>query len=224
MAAFHHRKRTAPIARGESVRRRIDEAAYRLFSRNGIRSVGVDTICAESGVAKMTLYRHYPAKEDLALSFLRQRAQLFSRPWQEDVERRAKSPEGRLLAVFDALDEWFRKKDYAGCPVVKALLETRERDDPVRKGTLDYFAELRAFLQRLAVQAGLRDAEGVARQWMILIKGAVVVACAGDRNASMQAKELAAAMLAGKGVMLPGSSSSARRPERRRRAVRPSHR
>lgn len=191
--------RKAPAARGESVRRRIDETAYRLFSRSGIRGVGVDTICAESGVAKMTLYRHYPAKEDLALSFLRQRTQLFSRPWQLDVERRAKSPQARLLAVFDALDDWFHQKDYAGCPVVKALLETEDRSDPVRKGTLGYFAEMRAFIRQLAEQAELHDPDVMAGQWMILIKGAVVVACAGDRNAAIRAKELAAALLVSKG-------------------------
>lgn len=196
-------KRKEPVSRGESVRHRIDETAYRLFSRSGIRGVGVDTICAESGVAKMTLYRHYPAKEDLALSFLRQRTQLFSRPWQLDVERRAKSPQARLLAVFDALDVWFHQKDYAGCPVVKALLETQDRGDPIRKGTLGYFADLRAFVRQLAEQAGLRDAEVIAGQWMILIKGAVVVACAGDRNAAMRAKELAAALLGSKGAALP---------------------
>jgi AcrR family transcriptional regulator len=198
MPARQLRRRKVPAARGESVRRRIDETAYRLFSRDGIRGVGVDTICAESGVAKMTLYRHYPAKEDLALSFLRQRTQLFSRPWQQDVERRARFPEARLLAVFDALGDWFRRKDYAGCPVIKALLETEDRDDPVRKGTLGYFAELRSFLRHLAEQAGLRRPDDIARQWMVLIKGAVVAACAGDRDASIRAKELAATLLATK--------------------------
>lgn len=191
-------RRKAPAARGAPVRRRIDETAYRLFSRHGIRGVGVDAICAESGVAKMTLYRHYPAKDDLALAFLRQRTRLFSRPWQQDVERRAHSPEARLLAVFDALGDWFRRRDYAGCPVIKALLETEDRDDPVRKGTLGYFAELRGFLRRLAEQAGLRRPDNVARQWMVLIKGSVVAACAGDRDASMRAKKLAAALLATK--------------------------
>jgi AcrR family transcriptional regulator len=191
-------RRKAPAARGERVRRRIEETAYRLFSRHGIRGVGVDAICAAAGVAKMTLYRHYPAKEDLALAFLRQRTQLFSRPWQQDVERRARSSEARLLAVFDALDAWFRRKDYAGCPVIKALLETQDRDDPVRKGTLDYFAELRGFLRQLAGQAGLRRPEDIARQWMLLIKGAVVAACAGDRDAALRAKNLASALLATK--------------------------
>lgn len=196
MSTLAQRKPIAPAVRGDRARQRIDEAAYRLFSRNGIRGVGVDTITAESGVAKMTLYRHYPTKEHLALSFLQRRTELFSEPWQRDVERRAQSPQTRLLAVFDALHDWLRRRDFAGCPVIKALLETADRDDPIRKGALEYFAGLRAFLQRLAEQAGLRDPDGIARQWMILIKGAVVVACAGDRDAAMRAKALAAALLA----------------------------
>lgn len=192
------RKARAPVRRSKSARQRIDDTAYRLFSRGGIRGVGVDTICEESGVGKMTLYRHYPTKADLALSYLRQRTELFSRPWQQDVLRRAQSAEGRLLAVFEALDAWFRQKDYAGCPVIKALLESEDAGDPVRKGTLDYFAELRAFLQALAEEAGLPRPQNVARQWMILIKGAVVAACAGDRTASRRAREIAQALLASK--------------------------
>lgn len=192
-------KRTPTRKTAMGARERIDRTAYRLFSRDGIRGVGVDTICAESGVAKMTLYRHYPTKSDLALSFLRQRSALFSHPWQDDVKRRTSSPKGRLLAVFDALYDWFRSKDYVGCPVVKALLETNDLRDPVRKGTLGYFAELRAFLLELAEEAGLPDAEDTADQWMILIKGAVVVACAGDRRAALRAKQMAAALLPGKG-------------------------
>lgn len=196
--ARHHHNRKILTPRSEGVRRRIDETAYRLFARNGIRGVGVDAICAESGVAKMTLYRHYRSKEHLALSFLRQRSRLFAEPWQQDIVRRARSPRARLLAVFDALHDWFQDKNYVGCPVIKALLEAQDKRDPVRQGTLGYFAGLREFLRQLAEQAGLDDPEGIARQWMILIKGAVVVACAGDRAASMRAKELAAVLLASK--------------------------
>jgi AcrR family transcriptional regulator len=214
MSVRLHRRPKAPV-RGAAARRCIDEAAYRLFSRNGIRGVGVDTITAESGVAKMTLYRHYPTKEHLALSFLRQRTELFSLPWQRDVERRAQSAEGRLLAVFDALDDWFRRKDYAGCPVIKALLETEDRADAVRRATLGYFAGLRAFLRRLAEEAGLPDPEGSARQWMILIKGAVIVACAGDRHAAMRAKGLATALLgSSRSAALGNSTVQARKPAR----------
>src|SRR5262245_33174330 len=149
LAVRGKRAKTRP-ARGESARRKISEAADRLFGRLGIRNVGVDAIVAESGVAKMTLYRHFPAKEDLAVTFLQRISTLFARPWPEDVRRRSRTPKGRLLAVFDALDDWFRRKDYAGCPVIKALLEDDDPRSPVRRQTLGYFDELRDFIRQLA--------------------------------------------------------------------------
>src|SRR5437879_13463680 len=83
-------------SRPASARERIDRTAYELFSRHGIRAVGVDTISARSSVAKMTLYRHYPSKEELALAFLRRREELWTRSWlQQEVEGRARKPAER---------------------------------------------------------------------------------------------------------------------------------
>jgi AcrR family transcriptional regulator len=92
-----------------SARDRILQTAYHLFSRHGIRAVEIDTIVAESHVAKMTLYRYFPSKEDLVLAFLDLRRQRWTHEWLEaGIERRAATPRERLLSVFDLLDEWFR--------------------------------------------------------------------------------------------------------------------
>jgi AcrR family transcriptional regulator len=53
-----------------TARERILDAAFRLFYARGIRAVGVDLIIAESGVAKATFYKHFPAKDDLVLAYL----------------------------------------------------------------------------------------------------------------------------------------------------------
>jgi len=92
-------KSVAPkSARLATARERIDRTAYELFSRHGIRAVGVDAVIARSGVAKQTLYRHYPSKNDLALAFLRRREELWTRTWLErEVERQAPTPGGKLL-------------------------------------------------------------------------------------------------------------------------------
>src|SRR2546430_17519915 len=83
-----HPKQPKPFL-SASARDRIDNAAYELFSRHGVRGVGVDAIVARSGVAKKTLYLHYPSKEKLVLAFLRRREELWTRAWlQESVERR----------------------------------------------------------------------------------------------------------------------------------------
>src|SRR5689334_25448456 len=89
-------------------RERILDAAYELFSREGIQAVGVDAVISRSGVARQTLYRHFASKEDLVLAFLERREELWTRGWLEaQVVARASDPAARLLSIFDVFDEWF---------------------------------------------------------------------------------------------------------------------
>ena len=173
---------------------KIDRAAYALFTRHGIRAVGVDTIVARSGVGKMTLYRHYPSKDALALAFFERRFELFSRRWQSAVEALGLPPREALLAVFDVLEDWYHSRAYTGCPVVKAVLESRA-DDRVYAGGLNYFSSVRGFLKKLATRAAVRDPDALAAQWHILIWGSIVGARAKDRDAARRAKEIATAIL-----------------------------
>src|SRR5438093_5541404 len=110
----HRSKSVAPgSTRLATARERIDRTAYELFSRHGIRAVGVDAVIARSDVAKQTLYRHYPSKNDLALAFLRRREELWTRTWLErEVERQARTAGGKLLVIFDTFDKWFRRSDF----------------------------------------------------------------------------------------------------------------
>ena len=77
-----------------SGRERVLETAYRLFSRHGTRAVGVDRIIAESGVAKMTLYRNFASKDELILAFLERREERWTRDWlRATVEGRSATPD-----------------------------------------------------------------------------------------------------------------------------------
>jgi AcrR family transcriptional regulator len=105
-------------------RDRILDTAYDLFSRHGVRAVGVDRIVAESGVAKMSLYRHFPSKDDLVLTFLQEREQRWTNGWlRAEAERRGDSAAGRMLAIFDVFGEWFVVEDFEGCSFINVLLE-----------------------------------------------------------------------------------------------------
>jgi len=187
------RRARPPVA---DPRERILQTAYELFSRHGIRGVGVDTVIERSGVAKMTLYRHYPSKDKLALAFLRRREELWTRAWlQTEVERRASSPRARLLAIFDVFDRWFRRADFEGCSFINVLLEIDDRAHPVRSATVHHLEVIRSFLRELAAGAGVRDPDGFARQWHILMKGSIVAAGEGDRDAARRAQDIGALLL-----------------------------
>jgi AcrR family transcriptional regulator len=172
-------------------RERILDAAYDLFSRHGVRGVGVDTVIDRAGVAKMTLYRHFPSKDALAIEFLRRREDVWTRKWlQGEVERRAARPGDQLLAIFDVFDEWFRRDDFEGCSFINVLLETDNRQSPVREATVVHLTTIRDFLQGLATGAGVREPDDFARRWHILMKGSIVAAGEGDQDAARRARRV----------------------------------
>jgi AcrR family transcriptional regulator len=184
-----------------SGRERVLATAYELFSRHGTRAVGVDRIIAESGVAKMTLYRNFASKDDLILAFLERREELWTRAWlQAEVEARADTPAGRLLAIFDVFGDWFARDGFEGCSFINVMLEVVEPDHPVRDAAVRHLAEIRAFLAALASTAGVADADAFARKWHILMKGSIVAAAEGDADAAARAQELGALLLARHGI------------------------
>jgi AcrR family transcriptional regulator len=177
-------------------RSRILEAAYELFSRRGIRAVGIDAIIRESGVARMTLYRHFGSKDDLVLAFLERREQRWTKDWlQQEAERRATDPAERLLAIFDVFDEWFQRDEFEGCSFINVLLETTDPDSVVHRASADQLARIRAYVAGLAREAGVADPERMAHKWHILMKGSIVAAGEGDHEAARRAREVAALVL-----------------------------
>jgi len=183
-----------------SGRERVLATAYDLFSRHGTRAVGVDRIIAESGVAKMTLYRNFVSKDDLILAFLERREELWTRAWlQAEVEQRATTPVGRLLAIFDTFGDWFALDGFEGCSFINVMLELPE-PGPVRAAAVRHLAEIRAFLSGLAEQTGIADPDAFARQWHILMKGSIVAAAEGDTQAAARAHELGTLLLERRGV------------------------
>jgi AcrR family transcriptional regulator len=192
--ALEETPRTAPAAL--PARERILDTAYELFSHNGLRAVGVDRIIDEAGVAKKTLYHHFPSKGDLILAFLEARGQRWTADWLlAEILELAAAPRDRSLALFDALDEWFHSDDYVSDAFTCALLEIRGKADPVHQEAAHQLEVIREMLQDHAQQAGVDDPEAVAYQMQILMLGAIVSATRGDLDAAQRARELARLLL-----------------------------
>jgi AcrR family transcriptional regulator len=173
-------------------RDRILDAAYGLFSKKGIRATGVDELIAGAGVAKATFYSQFPSKDDLVLAFLEQREQLWTKGWVEaEARHRGKTPEESLLAIFDLFDEWFHRKDFEGCSFVNVLLEFGGAEShPLGKASAEYLENIRTVVRTLAEEAGLRDPATFALSWHILMKGSIVQAGEGDKEAAKRAQAL----------------------------------
>ena len=187
---------STPVTRTNSiVRDRILETAYQLFSRRGIRDVGIDEIIERAGIAKATLYRHFVSKDDLVVAFLERREQRWTAAFiDEEPTRRGATPDERLLAIFDVFDEWFRRDDYEACSFINTLFEMRV-EHPAGKAAIHHLENIRVLLRRLAGEAGLQDPESFAQAFHILMQGSIVSAAQGDRDAAQPAKEMARALI-----------------------------
>jgi AcrR family transcriptional regulator len=178
-------------------RERLVDAAYDLFARDGVNQVGIDKILAKSGCAKASLYGNFKTKVELAIAFLDRREAVWTRGWLEaEIKRRSARPEERLLAIFDVFDGWFRTKKFEGCSFINVLLESKV-DSPVRQAAAIHLAKIRAMVCSLAEEANLREPKKFAQAWHMLMKGSIVSAGEGNRDAAREAKCAARLVLDG---------------------------
>jgi AcrR family transcriptional regulator len=180
----------------ESPRDRILRTAYELFSHRGIRAVGTDEVIQRAGVAKATLYRHFPTKNDLVLAVLQRREELWTHGLIEaQSELRGDTPEKRLLAIFDVMHDWFQSRDgFEGCSFINVLLELGP-DHPAGRASIAHIDHVRDIVRHRAAAAGLRDIEDFAQSWHILMKGAIVLAAVGDLDAAQHAQKMARCLI-----------------------------
>jgi AcrR family transcriptional regulator len=178
-------------------RERILDSAYELFSQRGIGAVGIEELIARASVAKATLYRHFPSKNDLVLAFLQRREERWTYGWVETEARaRGGTAEESLLAIFDLFDEWFHRADFEGCSFVNVLLETADVESDIGAASAMHLKNIRGVIRTLAQEAGLRDVEEFALSFHILMKGSIVQAGEGDVDAAKRAQGLARLLIA----------------------------
>lgn len=178
-------------------RERILETALRLFYADGVRATGIDRIIAESGVAKMSFYRHFPSKSDLVCAFLEARHERWMAWFDARVGALSAGQPRALPAVADALGEWFVEPDFRGCAFINVMVETVAPDAAERTIAARHKDELLVRLVALAERDGLRDAELAGRMALLIVEGAIVRAHM--TGAGAQVARDAKVMLAGLG-------------------------
>jgi AcrR family transcriptional regulator len=172
---------------------RILATADRLFYLQGIRAVGVDTIAAEIGISKRTLYNHFPSKDALISAYLERRF----RP----IPPSDKPPAEQILGTFDRLERGFADKGFRGCPFVNAVAELGTGDHVVRKIAIAFKESRRVWFRDLLKQLKVADAEGLATQLVLLVDGAIAQDLVrNDPSMARAAKEAARVLLKNAGV------------------------
>jgi AcrR family transcriptional regulator len=157
-----------------SVRDRILDTATELFYQEGVRAVGVDLVVEQSGVAKTSLYRHFATKDDLVAAVLERDDARYWSSWDKIANRQKADPRAELKAHLQWIAHDIAGPKYRGCPFLNVATEFPAPDHPARAVAARHKAELRRRLGALARQMGVRKADALADQLVLLVDGAYV--------------------------------------------------
>ncbi len=157
-----------------NLQEKILQAASELFYSQGIRATGVDAIAKAANTTKMSLYKYFPSKDVLVIAFLRKRDEDFRIWFVDQVNGRAETPKGRLLAIFDVIGEWMAIPEFRGCAFINAAAEFPLEGNPVHRVSAEFYEHFRSYIADLAGQCGSGSAESLALQLSLLIEGAIV--------------------------------------------------
>jgi AcrR family transcriptional regulator len=167
---------------------RILEAADRLFYHQGIRAVGVDTVAAEAGVSKRTLYNHFPSKDHLIAAYLT--ARLRPLPPSDAPARE------QILGAYERLERIIADGSFRGCPYVNAVTELGDPRHPAAAIARQFKEERRAWYRALLERLGAKDADGLATQLQLLFEGGLAAAVVhGDAGVARAARAAAEVLL-----------------------------
>ena len=154
---------------------KLFETAARLFYQHGFQAIGVDTIAAESGVGKMTLYRHYPSKDALIVAFLKESDADFWNYFEHSTQA-APTARGKLLAFFATLQNYVVSPACYGCPFINIAAEYPDADYAGHQVALEHKQSVRSRFNLLAKEAGARQPEVLANALLLLMDGAYMAA------------------------------------------------
>ncbi|GLQ78189.1 TetR family transcriptional regulator [Mesorhizobium huakuii] len=173
-------------------RQHVVETAYALFKRAGFHATGVDRIIAEADVAKMTMYRHFPSKDDLIVAVLDYRARRFD-DQLDKLAQKSIAPEQKIAEIFDWHRRWFRRPDFHGCLFAHALAEFGDPGHPVFEAAARQKNGLRQRMRSILSEVMPRGrAENVAATLFMLIEGATLMAQMGQGDTALREARKAA--------------------------------
>jgi len=167
-------------------RQQVVETAYALFKRAGFHATGIDRIIAEADVAKMTMYRHFPSKDELIVAVLDYRARRFDDQLNQ-LAQKSITPEQKIAEIFDWHGRWFRSPDFHGCLFAHALAEFGDPGHPVFEAVARQKNGLRQRMRSILSEVMPRGrAENVAATLLMLIEGATLMAQMGQADTALR--------------------------------------
>src|SRR5215207_1078419 len=181
----------------DQTRKRILDAAYRLFRRQGYSRVSMDEIAAATGVTKRTLYYHFESKDQLLAHVLEAQHQLALAAFKTFGDRLSGSPEAIVDGLFRELAVWADRPRWAGSGFTRLVIELADLPGhPARLIARRHKAMLEAHLAELLARSGVERAAEIAREVWLLSEGAIsLMLVHGDRGYAVAAARAAQTLL-----------------------------
>ncbi|QVI63934.1 helix-turn-helix transcriptional regulator [Cellulomonas wangleii] len=168
-----------------------------LFYDRGARDVSIEDVVVLAGTTRMTLYRHFPSKDDLVLAHLRRRAEHERTVLADVVRDAARDRRNPLLLLAARVRDDVTAPGFRGCPFLNAAAEYRDPEHPVRRLVAAHRAWFRTSLVGLVADTGAHDPEGIADRIVLLRDGAMAGGALGGASSPAGALPPAVAAVLG---------------------------
>lgn len=183
-------------------RERLLDAAEALIYAGGIHATGVDAIVRAAQATRKSFYSYFESKDALVATSLARRHERWMQWFEQGTLSMSEAPRAQLLGMFDLLRAWFAAPGFHGCAFLNASGEIASPDDPIRlvarvhKAALLRFIEQRCHAFAVEHEIGAYEVAALARQWLVLVDGAIGVALvSGSPDAARDAQAAAQQLL-----------------------------
>jgi AcrR family transcriptional regulator len=159
----------------KNMREKILSVATTLFETRGIHASGVDLIISESGIAKATLYKYFPSKNELIMEYLKDKSNRFYNWINEKLADTKGESIDVLFLLCDLYEQWITTPNFNGLPFHIGSIEFPDPTHPVHHFSIELSNELQEYLSKLAKIAGVKDAQTLGQQLMIIFEGGALI-------------------------------------------------
>lgn len=164
-------------------RERIIAAAAELFQKHGIRGIGVEAIAEAADTNKMTLYRHFPSKDELIAEWARGIVDEKEKVWDELAAKHPNDPHAQLTEWSHRVADKLAAMERRGSMLANALAELPDKDHPARRVIQAHKLREHKHIRQLCEQAGFQDPDLAANLFYMLLEGAFsCVQCTGMKR------------------------------------------
>lgn len=179
-----------------NMREKIISIASGLFETRGIQASGVDTIILEAGIAKATLYKHFPSKNQLIMAYLRDKSDRFYAWLNTHLQSHQNHSLALLISLCDLMEQWITTPEFHGLPFHIASVEFPDPTHPIHQYSIALSNELQRYMSGIAREAGIQDADALGQQLMMLFEGAALVErISPNHGAANRAKQAAITLI-----------------------------